>query len=327
MKALVTGGTGFTGSALSRRLAEDGHEVIALDNKPGLFDDELRALGVRIVIGSVTDAGLIDQLTSGCDRVFHLAAAFRLVNLGTRAYRDINVGGTRNVLEAAQRHGVARTVYCSTCGVHGNVRHPPADETAPIAPADYYQQTKWEGELVARDLADQGLWVSIVRPTAIYGPGDPERFLLIYRRVARGRFTFLGDGRATYHPVYIDNLVDGLLLAAEVDAARGQTYLIADAEALPIRDLVRDVATALDVDVRIRHLPFWPAYAVATAVELVYRPLPAEPPIFRRRLDWFRQNRAFDIGKAHRELGYVPRVDLPTGLRRTGEWYRQRGLI
>lgn len=327
MKVLVTGGMGFTGSALCRRLAERGDQVIALDNKHGIFDDELARLGVELRIGSVADRALVDSLTEGCERVYHLAAAFRLVNLSKHQYYDINVNGTRWVMEAALKHQVPRVVYCSTCGVHGNVKRPPAAEDAPIAPADYYQQTKWEGELVVREFLDRGLWVSTVRPTAIYGPGDPERFVMIYKRVARGRFTFLGDGSAHYHPVYIDNLVDGIILAGETDAAKGQSYLIADERSLPIRDLVAEVGRALGVNVEIRHLPFWPAYAVATTVEMLYKPLPTEPPIFRRRLDWFRQNRSFDIGKARRELGYEPKVDIPTGLRRTGEWYRQQHLI
>ncbi|MGH7664217.1 MAG: NAD-dependent epimerase/dehydratase family protein [Gemmatimonadaceae bacterium] len=327
MKALVTGGTGFTGSALSRRLAEAGHEVIALDTKPGLAGDELRRLGVRIENGSVADRTLVDQLVRGCDRVYHLAAAFRQVNLGRRAYHDVNVNGTRWICEAALRERVQRVVYCSTCGVHGNVANPPAREESPIAPADYYQQTKWEGELVAREFMERGLSVSIVRPTAIYGPGDPERFLMIFRRVANGRFIFLGDGAAHYHPVYVENLVDGILLAGELDAAQGQTYLIGDDQSMPIRDLVAKVATALDSDPTVLHLPFWPAYVAAAAVELAYKPLPFEPPIFRRRLDWFRQNRSFDISKARRELNYQPRVPLGEGLRLTAAWYRQQGLI
>ncbi|HEX5436712.1 MAG TPA: NAD-dependent epimerase/dehydratase family protein [Gemmatimonadaceae bacterium] len=327
MKVLVTGGLGFTGSALCRRLAQEGHEVTALDSKHGLFDDELTRLGVRARIGSVTDRALVGTLTAGCDRVYHLAAAFRLVNLGKRQYHDVNVNGTRWVMEAALEHGVERVVYCSTCGVHGDVKHPPATETSPVRPADYYQQTKWEGEVVARAFLARGLWVSIVRPTAIYGPGDPERFLLIYRRVAHGHFTFLGDGSAHYHPVFIENLIDGILLASEQPRAKGQSYLIADERSLPIRELVVEVGNALGVDVSIRRLPFWPAYLVAGTVEALYKPFPVEPPIFRRRLDWFRQNRSFDIGKARRELGYEPRVDIPTGLKRTGEWYRQQGLI
>ena len=327
MRVLVTGGTGFTGSALCRRLAQDGHSVIALDNKPGLFDDELRSLGVRIELGSVADRELVDRLTSGCQRVYHLAAAFRLVNLGKKAYYDINVNGTRWVMEAALKHKVERVVYCSTQGVHGDVRQPPGNEESPIAPADYYQQTKWEGEIVAREYLDKGLWVSIVRPTAIYGPGDPERFYMIFKRVAKGRFVFLGDGSTHYHPVYIDNLVDAFILASETDAARGQSYIIADERSLPIRELVQEVGKAIGVKVKLTHLPFWPAYVVAGAVELAFKPLPAEPPIFRRRVDWFRQNRSFDISKAKRDLDYRPRVDIPTGLQRTGAWYRSKGLL
>ena len=327
MKVLVTGGTGFTGSALSERLAQAGHEVHSLDNQPGLFADKLGSMGVQVHLGSVTDQTLVNRLAGGCQQIFHLAAAFRLVNLGKKAYWDINVNGTRNILEAARANGVARVINCSTCGVHGNVAKPPADETARIAPADYYQQTKWEGERVAMDYAQKGLWVTTLRPAAIYGPGDPERFFMIFKRVNRGRFTFVGDGSALYHPLYLDNLVDAFLLASQEDAAQGQSYLIADEEYVSVRDLVERTARALGVDCKLRFLPFWPAYLFAAAVELVYRPLPMEPPIFRRRLDWFRQNRAFDIGKAKRELGYVPKVGLDEGLRRTGQWYHERGLL
>jgi nucleoside-diphosphate-sugar epimerase len=327
MKVLVTGGLGFTGSALSRKLAELGHRVVALDNKPGIFDAELRQLGVEPVIGSVADRDLVMRATAGCERVYHLASAFRLVNLGKQIYWDVNVTGTQYVMEAALAHRVPRVVNCSTCGVHGNVENPPAAETWPIAPADHYQYTKWEGEKIAMSFHERGQWVTTLRPAAIYGPGDPERFYLIFKRVARGHFTFLGDGSTTYHPLYIDNLVDAFVAAGEVEAANGQSYLIADEEYVPIRELVQRTARALGIECRLRFLPFWPAYALAFAVETIYKPLPWEPPIFRRRFDWFRQNRAFQIGKAKAELGWSPKVGLDEGLRRTAEWYRGRGML
>jgi nucleoside-diphosphate-sugar epimerase len=137
----------------------------------------------------------------------------------------------------------------------------------------------------------------------------------------------LGDGSAFYHPLYIDNLVDAMIQAGESDQANGQSYLIADEEYVSIRDLVARTAKALHVPIKMHFLPFWPAYTVAAVVEAIYAPLPAEPPIFRRRLDWFRQNRSFDIRKAKREIGYNPKVGLDEGLRRTGEWYRSRNLI
>jgi nucleoside-diphosphate-sugar epimerase len=259
--------------------------------------------------------------------VYHLAAAFRKVNLPKSAYWDVNVNGTRYVLESAKKHGVPRVLYCSTCGVHGNVASPPGNEDAPIAPADYYQYTKWEGERVAQTFVQDGMWVSIVRPAAIYGPGDPERFVMLYRRAAKGRFVMLGKGRTHYHPLYVTNLIDAIELATEKDAARGQAYLIADERSVPIGELVARIGRALDIDVRFVHLPFWPVYVAALMCEVVYKPLPFEPPIFRRRVDWFRQHRSFDITKARTELGYAPAVDLDTGLGLTAAWYREKGLI
>jgi len=264
---------------------------------------------------------------AGCDVVFHLAAAFRKVNLPRAEYARTNVEGTRAVMETAQRHGVTNVVYCSTCGVHGNVRSWPADETAPIAPEDYYQYTKYEGERVVQEFVHRGQGAVILRPAAIYGPGDPERFLMLFKRVQTGRFPMFGDGRAHYHPLYIDNLIDAFLLAGQGDRRRGEAYLIADEHYYTLNDLVSAIGDALGTAVRIRHYPFRPLWLAALACEMLFKPLPLEPPLFRRRVDWFRQNRAFDIRRARLELGYRPKVDLHEGLRATAAWYRAQGYV
>lgn len=327
MRMLVTGGTGFTGSHLVRRLLSRGHEVTSLDNKPGLFADELHDAGARLVLGSVTDRELVDDAVRESDVVFHLAAAFRELAVPDQVYWDVNVEGTRHVLAAAERHGVSKVVYCSTQGVHGNVDDPPGDESTPIEPEDYYQYTKYEGEVVCREFMERGMDVTIVRPTAIYGPGDPGRFLILYRLVRKGHFYMFGDGETTYHPVYIDNLVDLFELTASNPAARGQTYLGGDEEYQTLNDLVRAVGRAMGTDVRIFHLPFWPLWVAAVVVEFACKPLRIRPPLFRRRVDWFRQVRAFRIEKAKRELGYEPKVGLEEGLARTAAWYRERGYL
>ena len=208
MRLLVTGGTGFTGKALVKRLVESGHEVIALDYKEGLDTEEIRQWGVRVMIGSVTDEALVNETMQGVKIVHHLAAAFRELNVPDTYYQKVNVGGTETVLKAAEAAGVRRLVYCSTWGVHGNVKNPPADEDAPIAAADYYQQTKYEAEPLVNEFGQRGLKTAIVRPAAIYGPGDPERFGMIFRRVNKGSFPIFGSGKAFYHPLYIDNFVD-----------------------------------------------------------------------------------------------------------------------
>jgi nucleoside-diphosphate-sugar epimerase len=327
LRILVTGGTGFTGSHLVKRLLAQGHEVVVVDNQPGIFHDELEQLGAKITLGSVADRDLMDRMAKGCDVVHHLAAAFRRVDLPKQVYWDVNVNGTRNLLDAACKYGVKKFIYCSTCGVHGDVKNPPAAETAPITPADYYQYTKYEGEKVAHEFMQKGMDIAILRPAAIYGPGDPERWAMLFKRVAKGRFFMLGSGKVTYHPLYIDNLVDAFLLAAVKEESKGQTYLIADEHYYPINDIVRIIADVLGIDVTIIHLPYWPAWVAAVGTEAISSVLKIQPPLFRRRIDWFKQNRAFDIGKAKRELGYNAKVDLPTGLARTAEWYREKHLI
>ncbi|MGH8195791.1 MAG: NAD-dependent epimerase/dehydratase family protein [Woeseiaceae bacterium] len=327
MKILVTGGTGFTGKALVRRLIDDGHEVIALDYKEGLKTDELREWGATVVIGSVTDRDVLQRCMPGVDVVQHVAAAFREMNVDDAYYRKVNVEGTRNVLEIALANGVKKVIYFSTCGVHGNVDHPPAAEDAPIQPADYYQRTKYEAEPIVREFVHKGLKCLIIRPAAIYGPGDPERFWMIFKRVAGGTFPIFGSGKTLYHPLYIDNLVDASILAMQSERGDGEAYLIADEEYVEIETLVREIAHVLNVDLKVPHFPVMPLVVTGHILEKVCKPFGIVPPIFPRRVDWYRQNRAFDISKAKRDLGYNPQVPLREGLRRTAAWYKENGYL
>jgi 2-alkyl-3-oxoalkanoate reductase len=327
MRILVTGGTGFTGAALVERLVREGHSVISLDKQPGLVDDELERLGAELVYGSVTDRDVVRRCCEGAEVVMHLAAVFREVGVPDEVYRSVNVDGTRIVAEEALKAGVRKLVYCSTQGVHGHIENPPGDEESPIAPEDYYQQTKYEGEQQLKALDGTPLEYTILRPTAIYGPGDPSRFQMIYSRVKKGFFPMFGNGKTYYHPLYIDNLVDAFLLAMAPGKGAGEAYIIADVEYLTIEDLVRNVGKAIGVDVRVPHYPIWPLIVAGHVCEKVCKPFGIEPPIFPRRVDWFRQVRAFRIDKARRDLGFEPKVDIQTGLRRTGEWYISTGRI
>lgn len=324
---LITGGTGFTGSHLVKRLLSRGHDVRVIDNDKGLFYDKLVNLGAKITLGSITDQALVEQMVSGCDVVHHVAAAFRAVNDPKEVYWNVNVNGTRYLLEAAFKHGVKKFVYCSTQGVHGHIDNPPGNEDSPIEPEDYYQYTKYEGEQVAQEFIQKGLNVTILRPTAIYGPGDPGRWHMLFRFTKTGRFLMFGNGKTTYHPVYIDNLVDAFELAVEKEAAAGQTYIIGDESYHTLSEIVKMVGEAQGIDVSIIRLPFWPVWLAALLCEAVCAPFKISPPLFRRRVDWFRQVRAFSISKAVEELDYDPKVDLQTGLARTAEWYQANGYL
>jgi nucleoside-diphosphate-sugar epimerase len=327
MKIFVTGGTGFTGAALVMRLLKDGHQVVVLDKQPGLIDDELKKKGAEIIYASVADREAVTRGTRGAEVVMHLAAAFRDVGVPDEVYKTVNVTGTRIVAEEALKAKVRKLVYCSTQGVHGHIESPPGDETSPIAPADYYQQTKYEGELELKALNGTPLEYTTLRPTAIYGPGDPGRFLMIYKRAKSGKFPMFGSGKTYYHPVYIDNLVDAFVLAMAPGVGKSSAYIIADEEYFSIQELVRRVGKAIGVDVKIPHYPIWPLIVAGHVCEKVCKPFGIEPPIFPRRVDWFRQVRAFRIDKAKRELGYKPRIGIDEGLKRTGDWYKATGRL
>lgn len=327
MKILVTGGTGFTGSALTLRLLEEGHDVRILDYQEGIRDAALRRAGAEIMYGSVDDGSAVRSAMEGCEFVFHLAAAFREVNKPKSFYWNVNVGGTRNVMEAAKGCGVKKVIYCSTQGVHGHISDPPGDEDSPINPTDYYQQTKYEGEVVVQEFIDEGMNATILRPTAIYGPGDPGRFLMIYRFVKKGWFPMLGNGHGYYHTVYIDNMVDAFLLVMDLDRGRGETYIIADEECVTNKELVKRVARTMEKKIKFVHLPLFPVLLAAHACEKLCKPFGITPPLFPRRVDFYREMRAFSIEKAQRELGYHPRVDVDEGLRTTTEWYFDEGYL
>jgi nucleoside-diphosphate-sugar epimerase len=168
--------------------------------------------------------------------------------------------------------------------------------------------------------------VVIARPTGIYGPCD-RRLLKLFRGVARRRFVVLGDGQIFYHLTYIDDLVEGFRLCGEVPAAAGRTYILAGAEVTTLDDLIAVIADEAHVPKPRLRLPVWPFWMAGAACEAVCAPLGIEPPIYRRRVDFFTKSRAFDISRARAELGYAPKVSLREGIRRTLEWYRKAGWL
>jgi nucleoside-diphosphate-sugar epimerase len=327
---LVTGATGFTGGHLAATLARQGDGVRALvrPKSRARFDrSPLPAAGVQAVEGDLGDRAALMRATEGVEVVYHIAATYREAGQPDSAYRAINVDGTRNLLEAARSGGTRRLVHCSTGGVHGHIEHPPADEDAPLNPGDVYQETKLEAEQLARQFGlDTGLDVVVARPIGIYGPGD-TRFLSMFRGLKRGRFPMLGSGRAFYHLTYIDDLVEGFRLCGTHAAAAGRTYILAGPRYTTLEELVALVARELGVRPPRIHWPVWPFWTAGVLCEMICVPLRVEPPLYRRRVDFYTKSRAFDTKRARTELGFAPKVDLEEGIHRTADWYRQQNLL
>lgn len=321
MKVLVTGATGFTGGYLARHLAAAGHEVRALVRDPA----KAQTLGQNIatVRGDLLNRDSLKAACDGVDAVYNIAALYRQAGLPKETYRDVNARAVGWLIEAAAAGGVKRLVHCSTVGVHGDVQRPPANEDAPLRPGDVYQWTKLEGESVAREASGRtGVELTIARPTGIYGPGD-KRLLKLFRGVARGRFLMLGKGDIFYHLTYIDDLCEGFRLCGEVPAAAGRTYILAGGEVTTLKELVARIAKIAGVEPPKRSLPVWPVWMAGALCEAACAPLKIEPPLYRRRVDFFTKSRAFDISRARAELGFAPAVGLDEGIRRTLAWYRE----
>ena len=326
MRVLVTGATGFTGGHLARTLAAQGRQVTALVRDPARAR-ELEASGITLAAGDIRDAAAVERAAQGAAVVYHIAAIYRQAGLREDEYRAVNARAVSTVIESASRAGVSRVVHCSTVGVHGDVERPPAGEDAPLRPGDIYQVTKLEGEQIARETAARtGTEVVVARPTGIYGPGD-RRLLKLFRGVARRRFVVLGSGEIFYHLTYIDDLAEGFRLCGEVPGAAGRTYILAGGEVTTLNELIRIIAEVAGVDPPTLHVPVWPVWIAGAACEALCAPFGIEPPLYRRRVDFFTKSRAFDITRARKELGYAPKVTLREGIRRTLEWYRSAGWL
>jgi nucleoside-diphosphate-sugar epimerase len=248
-------------------------------------------------------------------------------NASRKEMWNTNVEGTRNLLDAAVQAGVQRFVHCSTVGVHGDIWNPPANEETPYGPGDDYQESKAEGErLVLQYMAEGRLPGVVFRPGGIFGPGD-LRFLKLFRAIKNRRFVMLGSGQVTYHMIYIDDLIDGILLCGTQEKSLGGVYILAGEEPATLNQLAQIIAESLGVRPPRLHFPVAPIYLAAYLCETICKPFGINPPLYRRRVDFFRKNRAFDTSKARRELGFQAKTDLKTGISLTAEWYRKQGLL
>ena len=321
---LVTGATGFTGSHLVRSLVADGVPVRVIARSAERAHQILPD-GVEIVEGDIADPEVIARAMRDVATVYHLAAVYREARHPDLRYREVNVEASRLLLDAAARGSVRRYVHCSTVGVHGHIASPPADESAAYDPGDVYQATKCEAERLALSERDR-IPLAVARPTAIYGPGD-TRLLKLFRLITQQRFPLLGGGENYYHTVHVRDLVRGLRLLGTHSRAVGEVFILGGESYLKLSELASMIASAAGVPAPWLRLPVRPFQLVGSLVEKLCVPLGIEPPLYRRRVDFFTKSRAFSIEKARRLLGYRPEVRLADGIRETMDWYVANGYL
>jgi dihydroflavonol-4-reductase len=329
LKLLVTGGTGFIGSRLALAAAALGHEIVVAGQlnteAERVRSEELAAAGISIEQGPLQEPGFARRIASGCQAVIHLAAAQHEANVADEYFYDVNVNGTKTLLEASIAAGVKRFVYGSTIGVYGEYRGQPIDENTLPLPMNIYGRSKLRAEETVASYRD-ALETSIVRISETYGPGD-FRLLKLFKAMDRGRFFIIGAGLNQRQAIHVADLVRGLLLAASSPAAVGETFVMAGRETMTTREMVERVAKALGRRAPRWRAPMWPFMAAALVFEGTLKPLGIQPPLHRRRLDFFRKSFVFSSTKAQRLLAFTPTMTFAEGALETAKWYREKGYL
>ena len=324
MRSLVTGGGGFLGGAIVRRLLARGDDVRSFSR--GTYP-ELEKLGVEVRRGDLCDSEAVSAAVEGCQRVFHVAALPGVWG-AYEEYHRTNVVGTDNVLAACRAHGVTKLVYTSTPSVvHAGGDIEGGDESLPYATefSAHYPRTKAIAE--QRVLAANGekLCTVVLRPHLIWGPGDNHLIPRIVARGRAGRLCLIGKRSNMIDTVYIDNAADAHILAADRlephAACAGKAYFISNGEPLPLAEITNGILAAAGLPPVTRHIPSSVAYGIGALAEFVYGLLRirSEPPLTRFVARQLSTAHWFEIRAARRDLGYEPAVSIGEGLRRLAE--------
>ena len=326
MKVLVTGGSGFLGRALCAALVARGYHVTSYQRG---HSAALEALGVRQVLGDLTDADALRIACTGQDAVFHNAAKAGAWG-SYQSYFDANVRGTQNVIAACRANGVGRIVHTSTPSVTHSGRTPVegGNETGTPYGTNFkapYPATKVIAEQAMLAANDASLATVSLRPRLIWGPGDTQLLPRLVDRARAGRLRFIAGGVNRMDTTYIDNVVQAHLDAfdhlAPGAACAGNAYFISNGEPMAVRDIVNALLRAAQAPEVTGSIPFPVAYSAGAVLEVAWRVLglSGEPPMTRFLAEQLSTPHWYDIGAAKRDFGYVPRVSVAEGLRRTAE--------
>jgi nucleoside-diphosphate-sugar epimerase len=322
MSVLITGGGGFIGSHLVESQLQKGFQVRTVDLHVEALDHLQGNPNLETIQGDITDTSTLPSLMQDITVVYHLASAHLDVNLTPETYQRVNVSATKRLLQAAHQADVRIFVHCSSVGVIGDVKTPPADEGTPCAPTNVYERTKLAGEQAALAYyANTGFRVVVVRPAWVYGPRCPRTSKLL-RMINKSRFFFFGDGQNFRHPIYAADCVRGLELAADVPGSEGQIYILAGDRPVTTQELVTTAAGISQISLRILRFPLVLGILAGRFLQTGFGLIGKQPPFSERSLDFFTKNNAYSIEKARRELGFDPEMELEAGLTATAHWMK-----
>lgn len=324
-KAFVTGAAGFMGAAVRRKLTESGYEVSGVDVLTG--DHATTEPDPGILTGDISSPGDWQEHVGGCELVVHTAAVVSNSSGWDTAWR-VNVLGTRNLLDACRDGGVARLVHVSSAAVYSHDRPPLVTEELPVRPSRrVYGDTKIAAEQVIWQAHAAGeVEATVVRPSDVYGPGSRPWTILPVQMLSAGQLILPARGHGLMNPLYVSDLVEGLLAAATAPAAAGQVFNLSGPEAVETREFFSHYATMLGTD-GPRVAPTAVAVALATVLGGTLRALGRPSEASAGTMAMLATNARVSNQKARRTLDWEPKVDLPRGMELTEAWLRAEGLI
>jgi nucleoside-diphosphate-sugar epimerase len=320
MRWAITGGAGFLGLHVARRLLADGHEVRTLDLAP--LDDPQLEREVEELRGDVRDRVDVARLADGADVLVHAAAALP-IQASRESIRSVNVEGTALALTAALDAGVRRAVLISSTAVYGVPKHHPIAEDAPLVGVGHYGESKIDAEHVAHEVGRRGLEVVILRPKTFLGPERLGVFEILFDWIREGRrIPILGDGSNRYQLLAVEDLVEATVAASERDVA-GETFNVGATEFGTVRSDLEGLIAHAGSGSRLRPVPAKPAEVSLRALELARLSPLAEWHYRTAHRDSF-----VDVSKAQRLLGFAPRLSNEQALCETYGWYLEnRGRV
>lgn len=326
-KVMVTGATGFTGKVLVRKLLKQGLIINAIARKTSNiapFEGE----PITWFRGEVYDKDTVQAAMKDVEYVFHVAAAFREAKSTEQDYRNVHLVSTQRIVEEALKNpGFKRLVHVSTMGVHGHIPNPPGNEESPFSPGDGYQKTKVEAENWLREFTKtQKFPYTIIRPCAIYGPGEP-RLLKLFKMAAGKVFPILGKGKCWYHLVHVEDLTNAIILAATEEKALGEAFIIGATEPIRLEDMASIMAKEYKTELRVLRLPIGPFFLMGDICEALCKPFKIEPPIYRRRVAFYSKDRNFSTKKMQDVLGYTPLWSNEDGIIESARWYLKNNWL
>jgi nucleoside-diphosphate-sugar epimerase len=327
MKVLITGATGLLGGHLIKELQERGEDIRALV-LPVENADRLLKQGVEVVRGDVTDASTLKPAVTDIELVFHLAGMMGVWR-PMADYRLVNVTGSANLYQAAQKAGVRRYVHTSSHTVYGLGYGRFLTENDALRPdPDPYSISKAEGDrLMRRLMLTSPVETVLLRPGTFFGPGDRLHFGRMAQKMKAGKGVIVGRGDNALPFCYVTDVVQGFLLAAYHEQAPGNAYNITNDHPLTQQEMFEAIADAVGGKHPTRHLPYWPIYfGSIVAEQVVARLTHTRPIVTQLGAMMFGTDNRHSVEKARRELGYEPKVDLHTGIALAAEWFNAGGM-